>query len=63
MPYCLTIDFDSIKKKDVTIRDRNTAKQVRTKIKDLKEILGKLLDEEIKFEKAGKLIKVPGSKK
>ena len=23
-PYCLTIDFDSIKNKDVTIRDRDT---------------------------------------
>lgn len=59
VPYCFTIDFDSIKKKDVTIRDRNTAKQIRVKIKDLKDVLCKLLNEEIKFEKAGKLIKVP----
>ena len=57
VPYCLTVDFDSIKKKDVTVRDRNTAKQIRVKIKDLKDVLEKLLNEEIKFIKAGKLIK------
>ncbi len=56
-PYCLTIDFDSIKNKDVTIRDRDTEKQIRVKIKDLREIINKLLDKEIKFEKAGKLVK------
>ncbi len=55
--YCITIDFDSLKKKDITIRDRDTMKQVRVKIKDLKTILFKLLNNEIKIEKAGKLIK------
>ncbi|MDP2908885.1 MAG: glycine--tRNA ligase [Nanoarchaeota archaeon] len=63
VPYCLTIDFDSVKKKDVTIRDRNTAKQIRVKISDLKEVLRKLLENEIKFEKAGKLIKVSSLEK
>ncbi len=48
-PYCITYDFDSKKKKDVTIRDRNTTKQKRVKIKDLPEILNKLLNNEIKF--------------
>ena len=57
VPYCITIDFDSVKKKDVTIRDRNTSKQIRVKIKDLKDVLSKLFNEEIKFVKAGKLIK------
>jgi len=36
-PLCITIDFDSAKKKDVTVRDRDTTKQVRIKIKDLSE--------------------------
>ena len=54
-PYCVTIDFES--KKEVTIRDRNSTKQIRVKVKDLKEILKKLINEEIKFEKAGKIIK------
>jgi len=42
-PFCITIDFDSLKKKDVTIRDRNTTKQIRVKIKDLPATIYKLL--------------------
>ena len=38
-PYCLTIDFDSLKKDDVTVRDRDTMKQERIKIKELKNYL------------------------
>ena len=38
-PYCITIDFDSLKQNDVTIRDRDTTKQVRIKIKGLIEFL------------------------
>ena len=34
-PYCVTIDFDSIKDKSVTVRDRDTMKQERIKIKEL----------------------------
>jgi len=43
-PYCITIDFDSLKKNDCTIRDRNTTKQIRVKIKDLKDTITKLLN-------------------
>jgi glycyl-tRNA synthetase len=38
-PYCLTVDFDSLEDKTVTIRDRDTTKQERVKIKDLLESL------------------------
>jgi len=48
-PYAITIDYDSLEKKDVTIRDRDTEKQVRIKIDSLSETLGKLLSGEIKF--------------
>jgi len=34
-PYCITIDFDTLKDNTVTIRDRNTAQQQRVKISDL----------------------------
>ena len=34
-PYCLTVDFDSLDKDDVTVRDRDTMKQERVKIKEL----------------------------
>lgn len=38
-PYCLTVDFDSLDDKKVTIRDRDTAKQKRIKITDIKNFL------------------------
>jgi glycyl-tRNA synthetase len=56
-PFCITIDEDSLKNKDVTIRDRDTTSQIRVKISELKETLKKLINEEISFEKAGKLVK------
>jgi glycyl-tRNA synthetase len=42
-PYCLTIDFDSLKKNDVTVRDRDTMKQERIKIDKLVDYLNKKL--------------------
>ncbi|MDP2628990.1 MAG: glycine--tRNA ligase [Nanoarchaeota archaeon] len=57
IPYALTIDFDSLKNKDVTIRDRDTTKQIRVKISDLKETLKRLINQEIDFEKAGKVVR------
>lgn len=36
-PYCVTIDFDTLEDDTVTLRDRDTTKQKRVKIKDLKE--------------------------
>jgi len=56
-PYCITVDEESVKNKDATIRDRDTKKQIRVKISELKNILGKLSNDEIPFEKAGKLVK------
>ena len=41
-PYCITIDFDSLENNDVTIRDRDSTKQVRVKIEELTEKLAKL---------------------
>ena len=41
--FCITIDFDSLKKDDVTVRNRDTMKQKRIKIKDLVECLRKQL--------------------
>ena len=56
-PYCITIDEESLKNKDVTIRERNTKKQIRVKISELKTTIKKLINEEIGFEKVGKLVK------
>ena len=40
--YCITIDFDSLEDKAVTIRDRDTTKQIRVPIKELKNKLYEL---------------------
>lgn len=36
-PYCLTVDFESLEKDDVTVRHRDSMKQERIKIKELKD--------------------------
>ena len=40
-PFCVTVDFESLEKGDVTVRNRDTMKQERVKIENLKEILEK----------------------
>jgi glycyl-tRNA synthetase len=49
-PFCITIDGESTKKKDATIRNRDNGKQKRVKIKDLKDTLRKLIFGEILFK-------------
>jgi glycyl-tRNA synthetase len=48
-PFCITIDDESLKNQNVTIRDRNTTKQIRVKISELKGILRDLITENKKF--------------
>lgn len=42
--FCVTIDFDSLEKNDVTLRDRDTMEQERVKIEDLTETIAKKLN-------------------
>jgi len=42
--YAITIDFETLKDEDITIRNRDTMKQERVKIKDLIDVLKKKLD-------------------
>lgn len=42
-PYCVTVDFDSVKDGAVTVRDRDTMKQERVAIKELAVYLKKKL--------------------
>jgi glycyl-tRNA synthetase len=44
-PYCITVDFDTMKDNTVTIRDRDTMEQFRIKIEELKGFI----EEKIKF--------------
>jgi len=43
-PYCVTIDFDTLKDNTVTIRDRDTMEQERVKIEELLKILKEKLE-------------------
>ena len=42
-PYCVTVDFDTLEKDEVTVRDRDTMKQERIKISNLKNHISMLL--------------------
>ncbi|MBI4210369.1 MAG: glycine--tRNA ligase [Candidatus Diapherotrites archaeon] len=43
-PYCITIDYDTMKDGTVTLRERDTMKQERVKAADLEKILGAKAD-------------------
>ena len=58
IPFCITIDFDSLEKKDCTIRDRESTKQVRVALSSLPQILPALLHKEKLLEKVGKPVEV-----
>ena len=51
----VTVDFESLEDESITIRARDTTEQVRVKISELKEVLGKFLDGE-KLGKLGKSV-------
>ncbi len=43
-PFCITVDFDSLEDGAVTVRDRDTMKQERVKISELKKYLSEKLN-------------------
>ncbi|MDO8664857.1 MAG: glycine--tRNA ligase [Candidatus Liptonbacteria bacterium] len=43
-PFCITVDFDTLEKGDVTVRDRDTAEQIRVKIEELREYISEKID-------------------
>jgi glycyl-tRNA synthetase len=49
-PFCLTIDGDSEKDNCVTIRERDTKKQKRIKISEIRRVLKDLIEKEIEFK-------------
>jgi glycyl-tRNA synthetase len=51
----ITIDHESIKNNDATLRDRNSMKQIRIKIEDLKNAISKFLDG-VELNNLGKII-------
>ncbi len=55
-PFCITIDEESVKDKSVTVRERDSTKQIRVKVDALTETLRKLVAGKIAFTKAGKVV-------
>ncbi len=55
-PISITVDDSSLKDKTVTLRDRDTTKQVRVKISALRDTLRKLINDDILFQDAGKAV-------
>ncbi len=45
-PYCITVDFDSLKSDDVTVRFRDSTRQERIKIKELAEKIRQFMSED-----------------
>ena len=56
-PFCVTFDFDSLEDKKVTVRDRDTMKQIRVKALELKETIKKILDDSDEFSNLGEPVK------
>ncbi|MFW9852838.1 MAG: glycine--tRNA ligase [Candidatus Thorarchaeota archaeon] len=50
IPYCITVDYDSKKDYSVTIRDRDTMKQIRIPMEELDIALTELMDGDSDFE-------------
>jgi len=57
IPLGITIDYQTIKDDTVTVRDRDTWRQVRNKIEKLPEILRAYFRHKLEFEELGKIIK------
>ncbi len=56
VPYCLTVDFDTREKGTVTLRDRDTTKQIRVKLDDVVGVVKRLLENPSLFEQSGEPI-------
>ncbi|RLG18625.1 glycine--tRNA ligase [Nanoarchaeota archaeon] len=48
-PYCITIDYDTLRDDTVTIRDRDSMNQVRVRSEDLVSVISKLISKELSF--------------
>ena len=56
IPLGITIDYDTLKDDTVTIRDRDSWKQVRTAIANLRDLLHGYFRGKANFEDLGKLL-------
>jgi glycyl-tRNA synthetase len=52
-PYCVTIDYETLEQETVTIRDRDSMRQVKVEVNQLVDVLEGLFTGERKFDDAG----------
>ncbi len=53
VPYCVTVDYDTVEDGTVTIRDRDSTDQVRIDSSDLIEVIDGLIDGDVCFDELG----------
>jgi len=56
IPYCITIDYDTLKDETVTIRDRDTMEQIRVNADELSDVLVLLISGEYAFNEIEKVL-------
>jgi glycyl-tRNA synthetase len=56
IPLGITVDYDTLRDETVTIRDRDSWRQVRSPIKDLPQLMHLYFQGKINFENLGKLV-------
>lgn len=57
IPFAVTVDYTTLEDNTVTIRDRDSAKQVRASAEELPSTIRKLISGKITFQEAGGAIK------
>ncbi|MBT3408973.1 glycine--tRNA ligase [Candidatus Woesearchaeota archaeon] len=55
-PFCITIDFDSVEKNSITIRDRDSESQIKIPIGKMSEILDFLINKKKSFKDYGEYL-------
>ncbi|MCS7145014.1 MAG: His/Gly/Thr/Pro-type tRNA ligase C-terminal domain-containing protein, partial [Archaeoglobaceae archaeon] len=56
-PLCITVDHQTFEDNTVTIRDRDTTRQVRVKISELERILREIINSEKRIEDFGEIFR------
>lgn len=56
-PYAITVDFDSLEDKSVTLRNRDTEEQIRVKVSDIHAIMDALIKKRQSFDEVKKNFK------
>jgi len=53
VPIAVTVDYQSLQDETVTLRDRDTWKQVRVKVEELEDLICKYISGQLKFHELG----------